>query len=273
MNKISMVVLGAAAAATAGCTTNLNGGSLGETFFAEGFLDQEIGGSDYNASLARAYQEIAAYNANTDVNWLDTTVYMDRSRMAAAGNPPELFMPSEYGVNGDLEALRAQVIEATSMHASARPAECAGMAAYYDFLVEQTYQTPGTNPDNARAKFDAEYSNCVGTPVSDMTVFFGFNVATLDAVATSIVDDIAASISGATSAVSVVGHTDTVGSLEYNQRLSERRANNVADRLSAMGVDSGRITQAGRSWLEPAVPTGPGVREARNRRVEIVVGE
>jgi outer membrane protein OmpA-like peptidoglycan-associated protein len=38
-----------------------------------------------------------------------------------------------------------------------------------------------------------------------------------------------------------------------------------------LGVPAGSITTAGRSWLEPAVDTGPNVREQRNRRVEIEV--
>jgi len=294
MNKTSRAVLAVAAVATAGCT-NLNGGSLGDTFFAEGFLGQEIAGSDYNASLARAYQEVAATNASYDGNWLDTTVYNDRARAAAAGNPPALFMPSEYGVNGELEALRAQTIAAVGGHGGERPQACATAAAQYDRLVEVAYQwgkepnvvdsvtrvnyAPPSGGDfeiwpygDAKAAYDAAYAECVGF-VGDMTVFFGFNSATLDAVANSVVDDIAASVAGASSAISVVGHTDTVGSLQYNQALSERRAAAVANRMTAMGVDGSRITQAGRSWLEPAVDTGPGVREARNRRVEIVVSD
>jgi len=88
-----------------------------------------------------------------------------------------------------------------------------------------------------------------------------------------VVDEVASAVASAASAISVVGHTDTVGSQGYNQGLSERRANAVANRLVSGGVDGGRITTAGRSWLEPAVDTGPNVREQRNRRVEITVGE
>lgn len=273
MNKSSRAAVAVAAVALAAGCTNLNGGSLGQTFFAEGFLNEQIGGSGYNAALARAYQEIAAYNAGTDVNWLDTTVYMQRSRAAAAGNPPELFQPSEYGVNGDLEALRVQVLQAVGEHGATRPEACGGMAANYDWLVEHTYQQPGADLDAARSRFDASLSECVGVEMADMTVFFGFGSAELDSVARGIIDDVVSQIGAASSAISVVGHTDTVGSVAANQVLSERRASAVAGRMTTLGVSPGRITQAGRGELEPAEVTGDGVRNARNRRVEIIVSE
>jgi OOP family OmpA-OmpF porin len=260
--------------AAAGCTKNLPGNSLADTFTAASFLAEEIPGAGYNAALARSYQKVAAYNARTDVNWLDTTVYMGRSRMAAAGSPPELYQPSDFGVNGDLTALRGQVIAAIGQFAGERPEQCAEMAAQYDFLVEQTYQAPGTDPARARASFDSAYAACTGSTIGDgMTVYFGFNRADLTAQAQAVIADVVAAIGGATSAISVVGHTDTVGSLAYNQGLSERRAAAVANRMVQLGVDRNRITTAGRSWTEPAVDTGPNVREPLNRRVEITVAE
>lgn len=71
--------------------------------------------------------------------------------------------------------------------------------------------------------------------------------------------------------VSVVGHTDTVGTRRYNNRLSLERARAVAALLSAKGVDifSLEITYHGEENL--LVPTGDGVPEQRNRRVEVTV--
>jgi outer membrane protein OmpA-like peptidoglycan-associated protein len=278
MNNVSRAVLAVAVVAVAGCTTNLKGGSLADTFAAEGFLAEQIPGSDYNAALARAYQQKAAYNATTDVNWLDTTVYMSRSRSAQAGTPPELFQPAEYGVNGDLEAKRSQTLAAVAQFASVRPEECAQLAAGYDFLVEQTYQQPGTDPmrapSNAAANWDSAYAACTGGGAMDgMTVFFDFDRFNINAAAEAVIQDVVQAVGGVTSALSVVGHTDTVGSLQYNQTLSERRATAVANRMVQLGVDPNRITTAGRSWLEPAVDTGPNVRSQANRRVEITVAE
>jgi outer membrane protein OmpA-like peptidoglycan-associated protein len=67
----------------------------------------------------------------------------------------------------------------------------------------------------------------------------------------------------------VVGHTDRVGSLESNDRLSLQRAQTVRDRLVAAGAARERISVAGRGEREPLVPTDDEVPEPRNRRVEI----
>lgn len=69
----------------------------------------------------------------------------------------------------------------------------------------------------------------------------------------------------------VSGHTDTVGSDEYNQQLSLRRAKSVANVLMSKGVprDSIEITYHGKG--NPLVPTPDGVSEPRNRRVEITI--
>ena len=74
-----------------------------------------------------------------------------------------------------------------------------------------------------------------------------------------------------TSALSLVGHADTVGSTGYNQGLSESRARRVSDALIARGVPAGAMTLAGRSENEFAVATGENVREPQNRRVEITL--
>lgn len=67
----------------------------------------------------------------------------------------------------------------------------------------------------------------------------------------------------------VVGFTDLSGSAGYNQRLSERRANAVADALVRLAVPRGDILVSGRGMNDPRVPTALGVREPQNRRVEI----
>ena len=66
------------------------------------------------------------------------------------------------------------------------------------------------------------------------------------------------------------GHADRSGPTAYNQRLSERRAAAVKTALVREGVSEGTIQTAGRGENENLVPTADGVREPRNRRVEIV---
>ncbi len=71
--------------------------------------------------------------------------------------------------------------------------------------------------------------------------------------------------------IMVIGHTDTVGSLEYNDRLSRARADRLREMLVGLGIPSSRIEAAGRGKRELLVPTEDNLSEARNRRVEISV--
>jgi len=73
------------------------------------------------------------------------------------------------------------------------------------------------------------------------------------------------------SRVQVIGHTDNEGEAAYNQSLSERRANAVADILQAGGVRFDRITTIGRGEDQPIASNLTPEGMAQNRRVEIVV--
>ncbi len=67
------------------------------------------------------------------------------------------------------------------------------------------------------------------------------------------------------------GHTDRAGTDAYNMALSLRRANAVKDQLVREGVAAADISVVGLGESQPMVPTADGVREAQNRRVEIVL--
>ena len=69
----------------------------------------------------------------------------------------------------------------------------------------------------------------------------------------------------------VIGHTDTVGSLDFNDKLSRARADRMRDLLIQRGLPGERIQSAGRGKRELLVPTDDNISEAKNRRVEINV--
>ena len=71
--------------------------------------------------------------------------------------------------------------------------------------------------------------------------------------------------------VLVIGHTDTVGSDAANDALSRQRADVVRAAFAARGLAADKVVVIGRGKRELAVPTGDGVAEPRNRRVEILV--
>ncbi len=71
--------------------------------------------------------------------------------------------------------------------------------------------------------------------------------------------------------VQIIGHTDSDGDAAYNQGLSERRANAVADVLQANGVNFSRIVTIGRGENNPVASNLTPEGKAQNRRVEIVI--
>lgn len=76
---------------------------------------------------------------------------------------------------------------------------------------------------------------------------------------------------GSYQSVLAIGHTDRSGSSTYNIGLSQRRAVAVKAALQGMGIPGTQIRTDWRGEASPLVPTPPGVREQRNRRVEIVL--
>ena len=71
--------------------------------------------------------------------------------------------------------------------------------------------------------------------------------------------------------IDIYGHTDSTGSDEYNQTLSERRAISVADYLSGRGVQSARIATRGYGKTQPIASNDTEQGRATNRRVEVKI--
>lgn len=71
--------------------------------------------------------------------------------------------------------------------------------------------------------------------------------------------------------ISVIGHTDAVGTAQFNDELSLQRAQRVRGELVRRGIPADQIDVSGRGKREPLVATADGVSEPKNRRVEINV--
>jgi outer membrane protein OmpA-like peptidoglycan-associated protein len=69
----------------------------------------------------------------------------------------------------------------------------------------------------------------------------------------------------------IVGHTDAVGTSEYNQALSQRRATAAANYLASQGVASSRLQAVGRGETEPIATNDTEAGRQLNRRVEIAI--
>ncbi len=75
-----------------------------------------------------------------------------------------------------------------------------------------------------------------------------------------------------TIAMTIEGHTDSVGSDEFNQRLSVARAQAAIDFIAGLGVDPARLTGVGYGEERPIADNGTDVGRAQNRRIEFVMG-
>jgi outer membrane protein OmpA-like peptidoglycan-associated protein len=103
-------------------------------------------------------------------------------------------------------------------------------------------------------------------------VFFDFDSAALTERANAVVTEAAANARRLTTTrIEVSGHADRSGTPDYNQRLSQRRGQVVADELIRQGIRRGDIGITAFGEGKPLVPTADGAREPQNRRVEIVL--
>ena len=71
--------------------------------------------------------------------------------------------------------------------------------------------------------------------------------------------------------VSIQGYTDSVGSEDYNQGLSERRANSVKSYLAAQGIGSMRLSASGKGRNDPVADNDSAAGRQQNRRVEVII--
>lgn len=102
--------------------------------------------------------------------------------------------------------------------------------------------------------------------------FFDFDKAVLKPEGKAKLDDLVSKVQGINLEVIVaVGHTDSVGSDAYNQKLSERRAQAVKAYLESKGIDKSRVYTEGKGEKQPVADNKTKDGRAKNRRVEIEV--
>jgi outer membrane protein OmpA-like peptidoglycan-associated protein len=132
-------------------------------------------------------------------------------------------------------------------------------------------QRGATSPEQVRQEFGVVLDALPQAPVSYM-LFFVSDSDTLIPESRNLAPVILAEIAKRPAAeVVVIGHTDTQGSDEYNDKLSLDRARAVKQQLIALGFDPTHISVEGRGKRELMVRTGDNVAETHNRRAEILV--
>ncbi len=293
----------AIASITIGLTGTLAGCGLPGTFYAEPFATQSISGSDFNAELAKAYQERVSDAIDSDANWILAGMYAEKGNAALSGQTVLPWNHTTYmeqpafttGVDSaratkyNLDAYSSQLISALDNGGRANnPYACAQAQAHYDWLIDETYQdTPPAQvdeEDKIAADLQQFLGQCVGqakqavitadktAPIAatEWIIYFGWDRSDLTAEAQNVINNVVQTVGNtAGRMLAVTGFTDTSGSIGYNQRLSEKRANVVSGSLKNGGVN--QIQKSGRGETTLAKPTADGVREPLNRRAVIAI--
>jgi OOP family OmpA-OmpF porin len=108
--------------------------------------------------------------------------------------------------------------------------------------------------------------------VFNADTFFDFDKATLKPEGRQLLDQVAQQAQGIDlETIIAVGHTDSIGTVAYNQKLSERRAASVKAYLVSKGIDPNRIYTEGKGKSQPVASNKTAEGRAKNRRVEIEI--
>ena len=103
-------------------------------------------------------------------------------------------------------------------------------------------------------------------------VFFDFDKSVLKPEGKAKLDDLVSKLKGINLEVIIaIGHTDSIGSVEYNLKLSVRRAEAVKAYLVSKGIEPNRIYTEGKGKAQPIADNRTAEGRAKNRRVEIEV--
>jgi outer membrane protein OmpA-like peptidoglycan-associated protein len=249
---------------------------------------QAPAGNAYNAALQKGYVNLSK-NEWTEGDYKDSDRFAGRAKAAAAGSPPA---PEEIGARrlpadkvGDLTAARNKLAAALAATASSKnPAAAAEAQVMFDcWMQEQEENFQPKDIEACKKGFEAAMAKieepAAARPASVMAtpdrylVFFDWNKSNITGEARQVIGTAAANAKkDKIGSLKVVGHTDTSGPADYNMKLSVRRADSTKRELNAQGFKGGIATE-GRGETELLVQTKDGVREAKNRRAEIIFGK
>jgi OOP family OmpA-OmpF porin len=157
----------------------------------------------------------------------------------------------------------------------------AGMAEFVSkvFLKDKPAPAPERKDSDGDGVYD-DQDQCPGTPAGARVnsvgcwvhenVLFDFDKAVIKPEAYPLLDEVVVILKkNPNMTVELQGHTDNIGTAEYNMGLSLRRANAVADYLEGKGISRDRMTTKGFGFSKPVALNGTEFGRSLNRRVEL----
>ena len=269
----------------------------GTTYYLDDLKSAVPTGPAFTQALSREYAAFAEADRQ-QYDWFNSWHFAHKGLLASQGtvvSPEELqdWSFSDKAAAADLAASRERLMKILESNAPIRvPALTATAQVKFDCWVEE--QDKGWQTDNIAAcrkdfleavdvierhivKATPPAAPAAAASVASVQkrtdlyqVFFDTNQDKMTPDAEKAVDDVvkAAQAAGYPK-ITVVGYTDTVGSTQYNQRLSLRRAMAVRKALMTAGIPADKLVAEGRGKSDPLVATADGVAEPQNRRVSI----
>jgi len=278
------------------------GGCVGTSPY-EDLMQAQPNGSPFARALFQDYSYLArsfgvgqapsttAFDASGSISIasLDSDVadvanaYAEKALVAAKGEEP---LPEPAATDDEkAEQLRQRLLRALDQGRTKVPAAAARAQADYDcWTLNSTVDSLAAAAAACRRSFNASLARLesqlnpvaapapAAAPSADFTAYFDLNSAVLTpdgmAVLRQAIDTARA---GRQSRITVVGHTDTLGSPPYNVALSKKRAAAIRDALVSMGARPAAIQISGVGEDGLAVQTPDGVAEAKNRRAVVTL--
>jgi len=259
-------------------------------------LDQLSGATPTGSAFTQALFQNYAYLARSFGESGDTTGSLfdtasDSSALAEAFATKALIAAKGTEVepepaSSDAAASRDRLMRALAEGKDRFPTDAARAQADFDcWMLNSSVDSQHAAADQCRASFNntiarleadlhphAVFVPSPAAPAANYTIYFNFGSWTLTGEElTTLQQAIAAARAGQQTRITIVGHTDTSGSAQYNQELSVKRANVVAETLVDMGARRDAIQTSGVGETDLAVQTADGVKEAKNRRAVVTL--
>ena len=245
-------------------------------------------GSAFSQGLATGYSGLAQQQAR-EYDWYAAEVFASKAREAGNGGAPPPELPADWydrpggspieAVYPELMDVRGKLV--AKLDGGARDndgARAAQAQVAYDCWVEEASE-PNSDASGCRKTVldylaQAAPAIAKASPAAPLPevylVFFAFDKFNISPVAAKVLDKVIDDFHTTGSArLDVQGYTDLSGSVAYNLKLSERRADAVKGYLLAHGIEAGQVRTEWFGKSRPRVPTPDGVRNQENRRAEL----
>ena len=272
-----------------------------------GLSEMKPKGKAFEKALFKEYSKMASYEAKLDRLDGNVAFFVERAKKAATGKAPSAQMISDRKIKGKYakklgpayarlwaaldakggkldakNSAKAQVMYECWLRQSEKNqkknkkmASCMssfyGAMAMVEGAIYNAKQKKKKKKSASKKKVSKKAAGSVRTKY--FIAFFDFGSSNLSKKAQiSVESALGFAISKKSNSIAVTGHTDTVGSKKENKALSKKRVASVLAMFKAAGFNLKKdVVDVSLGELDPAVATGDGKKEARNRRVVIAV--